>query len=140
MSSNSGMHNYFGISESRVAPVAAHFAEQRGQAIIVTATHGKAKRLAEDMAFFTKKTIHVLPEDEHSFLRYEAKSRAGISAYLTALAALGEHQDCIVILPVSAALKKLIPPTEFRGLAFDVAAGDELEPEEAYEKIKEVFP
>ena len=135
MSSNSGMHNYFGISESRVAPVAAHFAEQRGQAIIVTATHGKAKRLAEDMAFFTKKTIHVLPEDEHSFLRYEAKSRAGVSAYLTALAALGENQDCIVILPVSAALKKLIPPAEFRSLAFDVAAGDELEPEEAAKRL-----
>lgn len=135
MTSRSGLHNYFGISESRVAPVAAHFADQQGQAIIVTATHGKAKRLAEDMAFFTNKPIYVLPEDEHSFLRYEAKSRAGVSSYLTALAALGEGRDCIVILPVTAALKKLVPPAEFRSLAFDVTAGEELEPEEAAKRL-----
>ena len=135
MSSKSGMHNYFGISESRVAPVAAHFAEQAGQALIVCATYGKAKRLAEDMAFFTKKITYVLPEDEHSFLRYEAKSRTGISSYLTALTALGEGQDCIVILPVTAALKKLIPPAEFRALAFDVNAGEELVPEEAAKRL-----
>jgi len=131
MSSKLGIHNYFGISESRVAPVAAHFAKEANQSIIVCATYGKARRLAEDMAFFTDKKICVLPEDENNFLRYDAKSRAGISSYLTALAALLEGQDCIVTVPVTAALKQLIPPEEFRALSFTVTAGQELEPEEA---------
>lgn len=130
MSNKRGIHNYFGVSESRVAPVAAHFAQQSGQAIAVCATYGKARRLAEDMAFFTDKRIYVLPEDEQNFLRYEAKSRTEISSYLTALAALEEGQDCIVIAPVTAALKPLIPPDEFCALAFDVAMGQELAPEE----------
>lgn len=131
MSSKPGIHNYFGISESRVAPVAAHLGKETGQSIIVCATYGKARRLAEDLAFFTDKQIYVLPEDEHNFLRYDAKSRSGISSYLTALAALLEGQDCVILAPVTAALKELIPPEEFRAWSFCVAAGQEMEPKEA---------
>ena len=118
-----------------MAPVAALCAEEANQAIVVCATYGKAKRLAEDMAFFTDKTIYVLPEDEHNFLRYEAKSRTGISSYLTVLAALGEGKNCIVIAPVTAALKQLVPPSEFRALSFEVTVGEELIPEEAAKRL-----
>ncbi|MBO4991639.1 MAG: transcription-repair coupling factor, partial [Firmicutes bacterium] len=59
----------------------------------------------------------------------------GISSRLTVLAALGEGRDCIVIAPVTAALKPLIPPADFRALAFDVTAGEELSPEEAARRL-----
>lgn len=130
-----GKHNIFGLAESRVAPAAARIAEGAKQCLMVCATYGKARRLAEDLAFFTQKTIYVLPEDEQSFLRYEAKSRVGVSSYLTALAALGEGKECIVVAPVTTALKHLIPPEEFRAQSFAVTPGQELAPEEAARRL-----
>ena len=48
-----GIVNISGISESRVAPVAARIsADKKGQTLIIAATPVRAARLAGDLSFF----------------------------------------------------------------------------------------
>ena len=62
------MINISGISESRVAPIAAYLSKQEGQSIIIVPTETRAKRLAEDLSFFVRdKELYVLPAEEHVF-------------------------------------------------------------------------
>lgn len=99
-----------GISESRVAPVAAEIAKkQNGQSLIIVPSHTRAKRLATDLSFFSEQAIYVLPEEGELFARYEAKSREALFEKMRAFKALMSEEHCIVIAPVSAALKKITP-------------------------------
>ncbi|WP_130862187.1 transcription-repair coupling factor [Bacilliculturomica massiliensis] len=123
-----GIINLSGISESRVTPVAAELASARtGQSLIVTSSYGKAKRLAEDLSFFISKNIYVMPEGEQAFLRYDAKSTAGLAERITAMTALAKGEDCVVVTPVTGAVKRLTPPRDFEAYAMTLSVGCEAE-------------
>ena len=65
------MINISGVSESRVAPAAAYYANQKDQSIIIVSTDVRAKRLASDLSFFVQdKEILTLPGEEQFLLRY----------------------------------------------------------------------
>ena len=69
------MINISGVSESRVARLAACCAEKERQSLILVPTEVRARRLAGDLSFFApEKKIFVMPEEEQVFLRYEAKN------------------------------------------------------------------
>ena len=69
------MINISGISESRVAPVAAYLAKEKNQGIIIVSTDVRARRLALDLSFFVRdKEIFVLPSEEQFLLRFAAKN------------------------------------------------------------------
>ena len=69
--------NLTGLSEIRLAPLAANFIEERkGQGLILTTSASRAKRIASDLSFFTDADIKVLPDVESASFRYEAKSTA----------------------------------------------------------------
>ena len=104
--------NLTGLSEIRLAPLAANFIEERkGQGLILTTSASRAKRIASDLSFFTDADIKVLPDVESASFRYEAKSTAQLQETIAALAALGGSDKTIVVAPVLGALKKL-PPKE----------------------------
>ena len=68
------MINVSGISESRVAPVAARLAKEKSQSIIIVSTDVRAKRLALDLSFFVRdREIIVLPSEDQFMLRFAAK-------------------------------------------------------------------
>lgn len=99
-----------GISESRVAPVAAHIQkEKNGHGLIIVSSQIRAKRLAADLSFFYDGSIHVIPEQEETFIRYDAGSREKLFDRMKALKALTSEEDCIVIAPVSAVMRRLVP-------------------------------
>ena len=129
--------NISGISESRVAPVAADVAKQNAQALIVVSSATRAKRLAEDLAFFAgeNKSIYVIPEDEGVFLHYEARSREQLFARMKALKALRTGEECIVIVPVTSAVKRLTPPEFFEEASLRIERGGEAEPDSVKEKL-----
>lgn len=123
-----GIINLSGISESRVTPVAAILAgAQTGQSLIVTSSYGKAKRLAEDLSFFVTQKIYVVPEGEQAFLRYDAKSTAGLSERISAMTAMVKGEDCIVVAPVTGVVKKLAPKEDFEAYAMTLKVGHEAE-------------
>ncbi|MBR5641353.1 MAG: transcription-repair coupling factor [Firmicutes bacterium] len=106
--------NLTGISEIRIAPLAANFIQERnGQGLILTTSASRAKRIASDLSFFTDARILVLPDVESASFRYEAKSTAQLQEEIAGLAALGSDEKAIVVAPVLGSLKKLPPPDVF---------------------------
>lgn len=122
-----GIINISGISESRIAPVAANICEREGQSIIIVASLTRAKRLASDLSFFTNKEILVLPAEDQIFLHFDAKNHDQLFDRLRVLKALRTNEDCIVIVPVSAAIKKLIPHENFEAESLKLAIGQDVD-------------
>lgn len=110
-----GINHYSGVSESRVAKIAGDIINShQGKGFIVVASRARAKSMARDLSFFISKNIFVLPEDETSFLRYEAKSREDLWKRMAAMKSLlGEEPD-VIIAPISACLKKLPPKEHYK--------------------------
>ncbi len=130
------MINISGISESRVAPVAAYLSREEGQSIIIVPSENRAKRLAEDLSFFIRdREIYVLPSEEHVFLKYEARNHDMMMDRLKALKALRTGQPAIVIAPVSAAIKKITPHEAFEEKVVKITLGEELDVELVKERL-----
>lgn len=109
-----GVVSISGVSEGRVAPVAAIIAEDKNrQCLIITASYVRARKLAEDIAFFTDKTIYVIPSEEQIFFKYEAKSHSYLEERLKGIIALLKKEDCIVITPIFGAVQKMPPKSTF---------------------------
>ncbi len=133
------MINVAGISESRVAPVAAHFAEASTQSFIVVASSTRAKRLATDLSFFApERPVYVLPEEEHVFLRYEARDRAQTLQRLQAMKVLLSGAPAIIIAPATAAVRRLLPPEVFASRALSIRVGDTLSLSEVRARLVEL--
>ena len=125
------MINISGISESRVAPVAAHLSKEEGQSLIIVNSDVRAKRLAEDLSFFVKdKDIYVIPGEDHVFLKYEARNHDQLIEKLKALKVLRTGKPAIVIAPVSAAVKKITPHSYFEQNVLKLTIGNEYSIEE----------
>lgn len=130
-----GMINITGVSESRVAPVISNILKEQeeGQCLVVVSSYIRAKRLAMDLSFFVDTAIHVLPPEEEGLLRYEAKNHDDLLTRLKILKAVRTGEDCIVIAPVTGAIKKLPPKSTFDSSALKLVRGEDVD----LEKIKE---
>lgn len=146
--STMGIVNITGIADSRVAPVCADvIKENGGQVLIVTASYSTARRLATDMDFFTDKKIHLMPTDEERFLNYEAKNRDTMTARLRIMKELLGGEECVVIAPVSIALKKMPPAESFVYHGFTIEVSKDLSLQKAmtdmvdmgYERVPLVY-
>ena len=117
-----------GITDNQLAPVCARLLNKTpGQALILCPSLTRAKRVASDLAFFTDRSIFVLPELDVAALRYEAKSRTELDSELAALRALCEDDEAIVVAPVLGALRKIAPRDVFLRRARTVKPGDVLD-------------
>lgn len=104
-----GIINISGISESRSAAITGLITKARdGQVLVVTSSYGRAKKLAEDLSFFVDKKIILMPDEEQSFISFDAKSHHNLLGRLSALTALAKGENCIVVAPVFAAAKRLL--------------------------------
>ncbi|MBQ9931075.1 MAG: hypothetical protein IJO79_01865, partial [Firmicutes bacterium] len=131
-----GTVNVSGISESRVAPVAALlFDLLKKQCLIVTSNYEKAKKLAGDLSFFAEAPVYCLPEEDSLRIHYDAKSRDGLQKRLAVMEALVSGKPCIVVLPASAAVKPLSPPALFRERQILLQTGEEVDLEELKQKL-----
>lgn len=133
------MINISGVSESRVAPVAAYLAKEKSQSIIIVATDVRAKRLALDLSFFIRdREIVVLPSEEQFLLRYAAKDHNSLIQRLKALKLLRSGRPTIVIAPVSAAIKKITPHSFFEEKCLKLKTGDDIEIDELKHRLVEL--
>ncbi len=133
-----GAVNISGISESRVAPVAARISENsRGQTLIIAASPVRAARLAGDLSFFVDKKIYVMPQEETLF-RYDAKNHDMLVESLRILKALCTGEDCIVIAPALAAVKKLPPRGIYEEKVLRIRPGTELDTAEIKKQLSDM--
>jgi transcription-repair coupling factor (superfamily II helicase) len=131
-----GIINISGISEGRAMLVASLIVKERkNQTLILTTSYSKAKKMAEDLSFFVDEKIYVIPEEEKMFLRYEAKSHGILDERLSALKALLSGDDCIVISPISGAVKRLVPHKIFKKNLLEFTVGEDADLETIKESL-----
>ncbi len=132
-----GMINITGAAESRVAPLIVKILkqEEKGQCLVVVSSYIRAQRLATDLSFFSDKTVYVLPQEEEVFVRYEAKDHDSMLQRLKILKSIREGEDCIVVAPASAAIRKLPPHTVFEQNVLTLTRGEETDLEQVKEKL-----
>lgn len=134
-----GIVNISGISESRVAPVAARIsADKKGQTLIIAATPVRAARLAGDLSFFIDKKIYVMPQEEETLFRYEARNHDMLVERLQILKALCSGEDCIVIAPALAAIKKLPPRRVYEEKVLKIQVGTELDTADVKKQLSDM--
>ena len=122
------MINISGVSDARVAPIASQLSKEESQSIIIVPSIVRAQRLASDLSFFVKdKDILVMPEDEQVFLKYEAKNHDRLVERMKALKVLRTGKPAIVIVPISAALKRISPHKAFEENVIKLSLGEEME-------------
>ncbi len=128
--------NISGISEGRVAPVSAYIAGKKtGPTLVVTSSAIKAKRLGEDLSFFAHKTVYIMPDTGEMFLRYEAKTHHELLDRLKILKALVTGEDCLVVAPIAAALKKMSSADTFKKNVIRLNLGDEVNLEDVKQRL-----
>ncbi len=136
MTDKKGMVNITGAAEGRVAPVIADIASRReGQSLIVVSTFNRAKRLATDLSFFSDRKIYVLPQDEETLIQYEARSNDELLERMKILRAVSGGEECIVIAPVTGAIKKLPPREVFVENTIEINLGSELDTDELKSRL-----
>lgn len=135
-----GMINITGAAEGRIAPIIANIIkEKKGQSLIVVSTFNRAKRLAADLSFFDAvnsddesahhRSIYVLPADEETVIQYDAKSNDELLQRMKVLKAITRGEDCIVIAPVTGAIKKLPPKEVFEENIIGFQRGKDIDPD-----------
>ncbi|MDR2089921.1 MAG: transcription-repair coupling factor [Clostridiales Family XIII bacterium] len=119
-----------GAAGEQIAPEAARILlERQRQGLIVTASVTKAAALARALSFFIPWPIHVIQEEEPFFAQYEAKSHDRMDDRLAALSELRKGSLCVVVAPVSGAVKRLPPPALFDRHKLTLRAGDRVDAE-----------
>lgn len=130
------MINITGASEGRIAPIIADIIkEKKGQSLIVVSTFNRAKRLAADLSFFDARAIYVLPADDESLMQYEARSNDQLLERMKILKAVTTGEECIVIAPVTGAIKKLPPKEIFRENVLTLQRGRDISLEDVKARL-----
>lgn len=136
-----GMINIAGASEGRIAPIITEIPEYgKGQCLIIVPTLNRAKRLQTDLSFFSAlkgraDRIMILPPEDESLMAYEARSNDSLLERMKVLKALVSGESCIVIAPVTGALKKLPPAEIFKSNVISLGLGEDIDVSELAENL-----
>ncbi|MDR1778698.1 MAG: transcription-repair coupling factor [Clostridiales Family XIII bacterium] len=126
-----------GLADMQTAPAAARLNES-GSVLLITPTFEWAAGLARNIRFFTDRPVLVLPEAEPFFYNFDAKSRSDLNERLAALTALTSGGNAMVVAPVSAAIKKLLPKENFLSRILRIRADEDRDPEELRDRLRDM--
>lgn len=133
---SSGITCISGISESRSAAIAGIITSKRkGQTLVVTPTHLRAKKLAEDISLFTDRKIYLVPEETRSSIIFDAKSQDTLMLRLASMAALCSGEDAVVISSAEAVMKRLPPVEVFMSNIVSLKIGEKVHLEELKQRL-----
>ena len=124
-----GMINIAGAAEGRVARIASEIIkEEKGQSLIVVPTLNRAKRLACDLSFFNAEIpIYILPPEDESLVQYEARSNDTLMERMKVLKAAAGGENCVIIAPVTGAIRKLPPRSTFQSNTVEITRGQDID-------------
>ena len=127
-----------GCSDSRAAQAIAEQLETGRQALIITAGRARAERLSSDLSFFCDRNVLTVPADEHIFLGYRARSREDQVERLKAIKALRTDPEAVVVVPASAACRRMPPHDSFDSSTLQLKVGEEFDPERLKNALTEM--
>lgn len=99
--------------------------------VIIVPSYIRGKSLAADISFFMPDAeIHLLEEEEPLFMGYQVRSNEKQYAFISALHALkeGYKHASVIIVPISAAMKKLPPVQNFYSAICHLGKGENHDP------------
>lgn len=132
------MINITGVSDSSIAPIAAKLIADNLQSLIIVPSESRAKVLAGDLEYFTRKTKHRIiniPGWDNFLFNYDAKNHDELNKRISALKSLEEGEPVIIICPVSSAIKKIQPRDCFSKSSLTIKKGMEENPIELKENL-----
>ncbi len=131
-----GIVNIQGIADSRTAAVFGKIIKEKGgRILIVTPSYIRAERLAGDLSFFADMPVHVLPSDDESFMGYEARNRDTLLERLRVMRYALTEEECVIVAPVQAAIKKMMPADVFYGSGMKIETGGLLDPDSLADRL-----
>ena len=115
----------FGVAGSRASFEASEIIkENKGKYLIIAASEGRAREIAEDVSYFAGRKVMTVPHEDNFFLGYEARDHEQLMRRLNALHFLRTDENAIIAAPVSAAIKKTVPHAVFEGEKLVLKRGD----------------
>lgn len=136
---NKGMINIAGASDGRVAALIADILKERkGQSLIVVPSLARAKRMQIDLCFFsgmTEKEIYIMPPDDNGLVQFETRSDDYLPMRMKALKAASNGENCVIIAPVTSAVKKLPPKEMYSDRLIRLNRGEDIDMEEVRMKL-----
>lgn len=130
------IYSIAGVSDSRTAAVCGKIInENKGQSLVVASNMNRAQKLAADLSFFIEKNIYLLQPEEETFTFYDAKNREPLQQRLVAMKAFAMGEPCVIVAPVFAAIKKIIPKEVFVKNHLDFKVDEEVELQEVAKKL-----
>ena len=119
--------NISGVSGSLSAFVIAEHLEENRPCLVVVSGRSRAEKLAADLSFFSARNISIMPPEEDVFFRYDAKNNDQEVERTMVLKNLIENKEALVIVPASAAVRKLPPHDLFLKSSIRIKVGDDLD-------------
>ena len=96
----------FGVSESRSAYEASKIIkENNGKFLVITASEGRAREIAEDISYFAERKVMSIPHEDNFFLGYEARDHEQLMKRLNALHFLRTDDNAEICCPMSSAIR-----------------------------------
>ena len=134
-----GIVDIQGIADSRTAAVFGKMIRERGgRTLIVTPSYIRAERLAGDLSFFVDVPVHVLPSDDESFMGYEARNRDTLLERLRVMRYALREKDTVIVAPVQAVIKKMLPHEVFAGSSIELKLGPQMDPSEIAKRLVDI--
>ncbi len=131
--------NIAGASDGRAAVLIADILKERkGQSLIVVPSLTRARRMQVDLCFFsgmTEEEIYIMPPDDNSLVQFETKSDDYLPMRMKALKAVSNDKRCIIIAPVTSAVKKLPPKEMYTERLITLNRGEEIDIEEVRREL-----
>ncbi len=131
-----------GAYGSGIAPIIKKRSEHKAPILIIVPTYIRGKNLAADISFFmSNKKVHLLEEEDPLFMGFQARSNEKQNLFIAALRSLAAPEsaaDAVIIVPLSAAMKRLPPAEIFISSILKVSVGEYFSPHELIRKLTDL--
>lgn len=130
------IYNIAGVSDSRTAAACGKIINNRkGQSLVIASNMSRAQKLASDLSFFVEKKVYLMESEDDTFTFYDAKNRDALDKRLKVMKALCMNEECVIVVPAFAAIKKLIPKSIFSKNHLDFKVDEEINLDKIPEKM-----
>lgn len=125
--------NITGVSDSRSSAVYGKIitdkVKNESQCLVVASNMKRAEQLAADLSFFTDRNVYLMESEDETLTFYDAKNREPMYQRLKVLERISSGESLVVVAPVTAAIKKLMPKNVYsrNGMVFSVDSEIDIE-------------
>ncbi|MBF8983634.1 transcription-repair coupling factor [Lutibacter sp. B2] len=120
-----------GLIDSQIAHIISSLgSSNRKQCLVITYNHQQAKKIYEDLCFFSKENVYLFPNKELLFYNYDAYSRQNMEERVRVLTEVNQKNNTIVVASIDSLLYRLMAKDTFFQRSFSLKYGQVIQREE----------